>query len=269
MTFHDNASTHVTNITLNVADLSTMRIFYKQILGLTIRYENKTSIVFNIGKNSHTLTLNEIIDARRPSMREAGLFHIAILLPTRADLGNFLYHASSMGIQVSGGDHLVSEALYFADPEGNGIEVYYDRPKSTWAWDNSKVKMDTLAVDVNDLVAQRTETGWDSMPDNAKIGHLHLKVADLAQAKQFYMGQLGLQHISDFPQALFMSTNNYHHHIATNTWQSDTVRIDNSNSLGLTHVDIYKPESEKLQLLSPEGFSVTIHSDTSCVADKN
>ncbi|PTE95005.1 glyoxalase [Staphylococcus equorum] len=269
MTFHDNTSIQVTNITLNVENLSTMIKFYKQILGLTINTETQKDVIFNIGNHGHTLTLHEITDGRLPSMKEAGLFHIALLLPSRIDLANFLYHASSLGVQVGGGDHLVSEALYLSDPEGNGIEIYDDRSKNEWSWNGNKVKMDTLQVDVNDLVAQRTETGWQGMPDDAKIGHLHLKTADLEQAHHYYIDQLGLEHISDYPQALFMSTNQYHHHIAANVWQSNTVRQDNDTSFGLSHVDIYKPSATSEQFIGPEGFEIAIHSDASLVADKN
>ncbi|WP_436862130.1 VOC family protein [Staphylococcus caeli] len=268
MTFHNQQATQVTNITLNVSDLSNMINFYTQVLGLSINKQSNTHVVFQIGKHGHTLTLQQIEDGRRPSMREAGLFHLAYLLPTRQDLGNFLYHASNLGVQVGGGDHLVSEALYFADPEGNGIEVYYDRPHTQWIWDEQKVKMDTLEVDANDLIAQRSESGWQGMPDHAKIGHLHLKTADLAEAHNFYINQLGFTHISDFPQALFMSTQQYHHHIAANTWQSNAQREDNNHSLGLAHVDIYKPNVQSETLIGPEGFEIAIHNNSSLVADK-
>lgn len=269
MSFHDNQSIQVTNITLNVADLTKMTIFYTQILGLAIKSETNTVVTFNIGSNGHTLTLQEINNGRRPSIRESGLFHIALLLPNRQDLGNFLYHAASLGVQIGGGDHLVSEALYFADPEGNGIEIYDDRPKENWLWEDNKVKMDTLGVDVDDLVAQRSETGWQGMPDNAKIGHLHLKAVNLDESEDFYIYKLGLEHISDFPQALFMSMNHYHHHIAINTWQSNIVRQDNDSSLGLSKVSIYKPNADREQFVGPEGFEIIIHSNENLVADKN
>ncbi|WP_440857243.1 VOC family protein [Staphylococcus shinii] len=269
MSFHDNQSIQVTNITLNVADLKKMTTFYTQILGLAIKSETNTVVTFNIGSNGHTLTLQEINNGRRPSIRESGLFHIALLLPNRQDLGNFLYHAASLGVQIGGGDHLVSEALYFADPEGNGIEIYDDRPKENWLWEDNKVKMDTLGVDVDDLVAQRSETGWQGMPDNAKIGHLHLKAVNLDESEDFYIYKLGLEHISDFPQALFMSMNHYHHHIAINTWQSNIVRQDNDSSLGLSKVSIYKPNADREQFVGPEGFEIIIHSNENLVADKN
>ena len=148
-TFHSSEATQVTNITLNVKDLNTMTDFYSNVLGFTINKQTEQQTIFYIGKHGHTLTLNRLIDGRQPGFREAGLFHIAYLLPSRVDLANFLYHTSQLNIAVGGGDHLVSEALYFNDPEGNGIEVYQDRPDEGWQWSDGFVKMDTLQVDDN------------------------------------------------------------------------------------------------------------------------
>lgn len=265
MTFHDKTATQVTGITLNVQNLEQMTQFYTNLLGLKIVDENNNRTVLAIGNSGHTLTLNQIDNPRRPALSEAGLFHIAILLPSKADLANFLQFASSQGVQIGGGDHLVSEALYLTDIEGNGIEVYYDRSPETWHWQDDFVAMDTLQVDVDDLLTQRTTEGWTGLPDKARIGHLHLKTANLDEARQFYINDIAFQHISKFPQALFMSTNNYHHHIATNTWQSNKKRIDNDQSLGLSHIDIYKPKATNQNLISPEGIDITIHSNNAVV----
>ncbi|MGX0911147.1 VOC family protein [Staphylococcus caprae] len=265
--FHSTEATQVTNITLNVKDLNKMTEFYSTVLGFTIKAQHAQQTILNVGANGHTLTLQELHDGRQPGFREAGLFHIAFLLPTRTDLANFLYHAIQLNIAVGGGDHLVSEALYFADPEGNGIEVYQDRPTDEWQWRDGFVKMDTLEVDANDLIEQRSTEGWPGWPKDGKIGHLHLKTHDLGQARAFYIDELGLEHISNFPQALFMSTQKYHHHIATNTWQSNQKREANESTYGLTHIDIYKPNSEETHVTSPEGFDITIHGDTNVVPE--
>lgn len=268
MTFHDQSAIQVTNINLNVKNLQTMLNFYSHILGLKVVSTNGTSAVLQVGLSGHTITLYEIKEGRQPSLSEAGLFHVAFLLPDRKDLADFLFHISQSNIPVGGGDHLVSEALYLNDPEGNGIEVYYDRPKSEWLWENDKVKMDTLQVDTDDLLNQRTEMGWDKMPNNAKIGHLHLKTSDLTIARHFYIEQLGLQHISNFPQALFMSSKYYHHHIAVNTWQSRLPRIENDKSYGLAHIDIYKPNIDTEETFLIDGLSITLHNNMSLIADK-
>ncbi|MCG7338046.1 VOC family protein [Staphylococcus sp. ACRSN] len=267
MSFHDEHATQVTNITLNVKDLETMIHFYQTTLGFSPIDESSTSITFKVGDGGHTLTLNELSNGRQPSLRESGLFHIAYLLPSRSDLADFLYHVTQLGIQVGGGDHLVSEALYFNDPEGNGIEIYQDRDAKVWQWEDEKVKMDTLAVDVNTLLTHQSQEGWRGLPSGAKIGHLHLKTIDINKAYQFYVEQLGLELVSTLPNALFMSTNHYHHHIAANTWQSSILRTENNNTLGLTSIDLYKPNTDHTRLLSPEGFNITIHSDKSTVPE--
>lgn len=263
--FHSQDAMHVTNITLNVKDLSRMTHFYSEILGFSIKLKSKEDTIFNVGEHGHTLTLHQLEQGRQPEFREDGLFHIAYLLPTRQDLANFLYHMSRLNQPVGGGDHLVSEALYFNDPEGNGIEVYQDRPSSNWDWDNGFIQMDTLEVDANDLISHRTESGWQGFPANGKIGHLHLKTHDLNEARQFYINQLGFEHISKFPQSLFISTQHYHHHIALNTWQSNKVNPNITTTYGLTHIDIYQPNAKITNLTSPEGFSITVHGDISVV----
>ncbi|MCE3022498.1 VOC family protein [Staphylococcus pasteuri] len=265
MTFHDKTATQITNINLNVKDLNTMIDYYTNILGFSVLSQNDEQAVLAIGKSGHTLTLNVLKDGRQPSASEAGLFHIAYLLPTDTDLANFLYYVANKGMRIGAGDHLVSQALYFADPEGNGIEIYSDRPKDGWIWNDGFVKMDTLEVDGPTLLLERTEDGWDGMPDGAKIGHLHLKTNSLEDAKSFYIDQIGFEHISKFPQALFMSTNKYHHHLAANTWQSSKKREDNDNSYGLSGFDIYKPNQSNETLTSPEGLTVQLHSDESKV----
>lgn len=269
MNFHDKTAIQVTNITINVKNLSDMIDFYTNILGLTVASENKDIAILKVGSNGHTITLHELKEGRHPSMKESGLFHVALLLPTIEDLADFLFHVSKFNIPVGGGDHLVSEAIYLSDPEGNGIEVYYDKPLTDWVWENDKVKMDTLQVDFNDLINKRTKKGWQQIPSDSKIGHLHLKASNLELSQRFYINELGLEHISDFPKALFMSTNDYHHHIAVNTWQSNTVRISNATSYGLSHIDIYNPSIIKEETVTVDGIEITIHNNESLVACKN
>ncbi|SNV82008.1 Glyoxalase family protein [Staphylococcus simiae] len=268
MAFHDITATQVTNINLNVKDLNMMTEYYTTILGFSIKEQDDNKVILAVGTGGHTLTLQLLVDGREPSPREAGLFHIAYLLPTTEDLANFLYFVAQKGMGMGAGDHLVSEALYFNDPEGNGIEVYHDRPANEWQWEDGKVKMDTLEVDGEALIQHRTLEGWQGMPDGAMIGHLHLKTHDLDDARHTYIDQLGLEHISVLPRALFMSTNHYHHHMAANMWQSNQKRIDNHSSYGLTHIDIYKPNVDTYHFNAPEGFNITVHSNTDLVPIK-
>lgn len=267
MAFHDRTATQVTHIQLNVKDLGHMTHFYHKTLGFPIISQDQNNTTFGIGDGGHTFTLHALTEGRQPSLLEAGLFHVAILLPTTTDLADFLYYAAQHGIRIGGGEHLVSEALYLNDPEGNGIEIYRDRPSNEWSWENNFVKMETLAVDTETLLQQRSSEGWQGIPSHAKLGHLHLKTHDLSEARQFYIDTLGFQHVSKYPNALFMSTNHYHHHIAVNTWQSNQPRKDNEASYGLAHIDIYKPGMTQKTVTAPEGFKVTIHSDETVVPE--
>ena len=186
MAFHDTTATQITNINLNVKDLDTMITYYTNILGFTVLSQTEDKAILGIGNSGHTLTMNVLKDGRQPAASEAGLFHIAYLLPTDTDLANFLYFVANKGMRIGAGDHLVSQAFYFNDPEGNGIEVYSDRPSDGWTWNDGFVKMDTLEVDGPKLLLERTEDGWDGAPDNAKIGHLHLKHIILKKLKILY-----------------------------------------------------------------------------------
>ena len=260
MMFHDTTAPQVTNVTLNVADLNRMRAFYTDVLGLEEKTREANVVVLQIGDSNHTITLRYIASGRRPAVSEAGLFHIAFLLPGAKDLADFLHFASNKGIMISGGDHLVSEALYLNDPEGNGIEIYRDRASEAWHWENGLVRMDTLEVDIEALLEQRSQLGWQGMPKEAMIGHVHLKTHDLHLAQQFYIGKLGLNVVSVLPKALFMSANDYHHHVAVNAWQSHRERIQNHASYGLAHLDIYSPNVREETVQAPEGFEVTLYS---------
>lgn len=258
--FHGKDATLVKGITLNVTDLEKMTVFYDNIIGLTIRTKNETETVFEIGDSGHTITLKLLEDGRKPSIREAGLFHIAILLPTTADLADFLIHASRLNVQLGAGDHIVSEALYLNDPDGNGIEIYRDRDARNWEWNDGNVAMDTHEVNAEALVEQASNEGWNGMPADAKIGHLHLKTNDIEASKEFYLNTLGLKAVVDnFPNALFMSTKSYHHHIAINTWQSNQKREESDNSYGLANIVVQMPNAESKILTSPDGLRFEIN----------
>jgi catechol 2,3-dioxygenase len=152
-----------------------------------------------------------------------GLYHFAILVPTRADLGRWLRHWFQLGMPMPGmGDHLVSEALYLEDPDGHGIEVYADRPRDTWTWDNGQVRMATDPVDIRGLLALAEQEGqpWNGLPHGTRIGHVHLQVGDIAQAAAFYHDILGFDVVARMPSALFVSAGGYHHHIGMNIWHS-------------------------------------------------
>jgi catechol 2,3-dioxygenase len=152
-------------------------------------------------------------------------------------------------VQVGQGDHLVSEALYLSDPDGNGIEVYRDRPRDTWRWSGSQIQMDTLPVDLRGLVAaaEREGAAPDHAPAGTVIGHVHLKVSDLGVARDFFEGTLGFDVVAQMPGALFVSAGGYHHHFGLNTWQSRGAGPAPDGAAGLVSYTIALPDSAALE----------------------
>lgn len=238
------ATTEVGTVTLLARNLPTLTHFYRSLLGLIVLQDNGTEIT--LGTTSRPLlTLQAAPDLPAPLPNRPGLYHTAFLQPTRADLGRWLAHAARLGLQIGSGDHLVSEAFYLNDPEGNGIEVYADRPRNTWIWENGQVKMDTLSVDA---AAVLREAGIDpstfsGAPDDYRtsdglsIGHVHLKVGSAAQAAQFYRETLGLDLVSNFPGAAFMSWGGYHHHVGLNEWHTRGQGKPGTPATGLRSVE--------------------------------
>lgn len=255
--FHNKETIHVTNVDLNVNNLETMQPFYENILGLTLVESSDTSAVYQIADSGHTITL-KVVEGTTQNHREAGLFHIAILLPNRQSLADFLLHIHQNGVRLGASDHHVSEAIYLNDPEGNGIEVYRDRGNSDWIWNADKVHMVTEQLDVNDLVNERSDAGWKGLPSGSVFGHLHLMTHNLDEALPFYTEELGLQVVTDYPGAWFLSDKKYHHHVAVNVWQSNKPRTNNDTALGLSRVNIHHPNVESKDLVSPDGIHFTL-----------
>jgi len=175
--------------------------------------------------------------------RTAGLFHTAFLLPTRADLGRWLGFASQNDIRLAGAaDHKVSEAVYLADPEGNGIEIYADRPLAEWDGGDSGFAMTNDPLNLPDLVAAGGEGAWTGMPANAFIGHVHLRVGDLTQAELFYGDALGFDVTCRFAGATFFGADGYHHQMAANTWSNRSAGPRSADMAGLDRVDLLVPD---------------------------
>ncbi|UXU54554.1 VOC family protein [Staphylococcus agnetis] len=259
MDFHHSNIIHVNRITLNVKSLQKQKRFYHSILGMPIKHETPIQIIFAIGDWGDELVLNLLENGRNAESSEAGLFHLALLLDREEQLGAFIKHMSSHNIPIGGGDHLVSQAVYFTDFEGNGIEVYVDRPFNKWEWVDDMVKMDTLPLNVEDILHHAEGAIWGGMRTGARIGHLHLKAANLTEAQQFYEN-VGFQLVSTFPKALFMSDSHYHHHLALNNWKSHNKRIHSNETYGLTSFNIVKPDATEVALTTPEGIVMTINS---------
>lgn len=200
------------SVALKVLDLSAQIDFYRQF-GFQLAANSSDSATLRAG--DFELTLNLLKHGRPRPPRTAGLFHFAILLPHRESLGSFIRHASHRSWDfVGAADHLVSEALYFSDPEGNGIEVYADRPRELWTWKNDRVVMDTLPLNL-DAIAEVSSQDWLGFPTATRLGHMHLTVSDLEASQSFYES-LGLRLTADWGSFRFLSWDNYHHHVAIN-----------------------------------------------------
>jgi catechol 2,3-dioxygenase len=214
-------ATHLGRVRLQVADLERSIAFYENVLGLrTIRRDSDSASLGPHGEDREIVHLRQLRSARPvPRRGLLGLYHFAILLPDRAALGRFLAHLAELNQYAGMADHFVSEALYLTDPDGLGIEVYADRPRDAWRYDERQLFMTTDHLNVDDLIAAAKGERWTGMPRGTVLGHVHLYVADIDQAEAFYHDALGFDKVVwSYPGALFMSAGGYHHHLGTNTW---------------------------------------------------
>jgi catechol 2,3-dioxygenase len=239
-------------VQLTVADLDRAREFYERAIGLRMIGEEGDDNGPTLRLGAGATTVVELIgDPDAPPRRRGttGLFHLAILVPTRLDLAGALRRVVGAGGPLAGAsDHLVSEALYLADPEGNGIEIYRDRPREEWRRVDGQIEMATLPLDLDSLLAEQDEGQSPDAPTGTRIGHVHLHVADLAAAEEFYAGVLGFDvTVRGYPGALFLSAGGYHHHIGVNTWAGEGAPAPPAVSRGLRHFEIVLPRSAELE----------------------
>ena len=243
--------TNIGLVTLRVADLERSRRFYEGILAFQSIEQEPGKIVLGGQDKQPLLELIEVPGAAPQPRSATGLYHVAILFPTRADLGRELLRVARAGIQIGQGDHLVSEALYISDPDDNGLELYRDRPRSEWHWTNGMVEMATDPVDIRGMVAEgeRDAEPWEVIPAGTRVGHIHLQVGDIKEAREFYHTILGFDVTADLSQhgALFVSAGGYHHHIGLNTWHSRGAKPTPADAAGLQTYVIAIPSREGLQ----------------------
>jgi catechol 2,3-dioxygenase len=217
------APIHLGAVGLTVRDLDRLTAYYRDLLGLSVLEQSAQAVTLGVDGVA-LLELNHRPDALPDDAREAGLYHTAFLMPTRADLARWILHAAKTRVPVTGAsDHDVSEAIYLDDPEGNGVEVYSDRPRTAWRRDGETIFQKTDPLDVDAIIAEidpATAT-YASAPAGLRVGHIHLRVGDVARAEAFYGGALGLDVTRRRGGASFMSSGGYHHHVAANTWHSD------------------------------------------------
>lgn len=249
--------TRMGRLALKVADLPTMIDFYVNGVGLFPLAEEDGGVVLGLG-STPIITLTHSPDLRPASRRSAGLFHTAILFDDEAALAAAMLSMMQKYRQhyTGAGDHLVSQAFYFNDPEGNGVELYADRPRSEWQWDGGRVRMATLPIDVVGFIQRHLTPQAAALLDDdgvgalnlpGSLGHVHLQVGDVASAREFYVNALGFAETAMYgDQALFVSAGGYHHHMAMNTWNS-LGSGTRASTLGLGQVDIVVPTLEEIE----------------------
>jgi catechol 2,3-dioxygenase len=243
--------THLGRVVLQVADLTRSIDYYERVLGLRVLTREGGRAV--LGAHGHDRPLVELRErpGARPVPRRGrlGLYHYALLLPDRQSLGRFVAHLEEIGAYAGMSDHFVSEAIYLTDPDGLGIEIYADRPRSAWRHEGRQLAMTTIPLDVDDLLRAARDSGegmrWTGMPPGTVLGHVHLYVDDLHRAESFYHVGLGLDKVVwSYSGALFMSAGGYHHHLGTNTWATGAPMAD-ADDARLVEWEMFVPTAEQ------------------------
>lgn len=244
-------ATHMGAVQLTVSNLENSLAFYQQVLGFQINEQSDGQA--NLGAGGETiLQLVELTNARHVT-HHSGLYHFAVLTPSRLELAKVLRNLVEYGIQLGGSDHLVSEAIYFSDPDGIGIEVYRDRARSEWQYENGLPTMGSLPLDYQGILGElKAEVGeWQGLDPATVMGHIHLHVAHLPATVAFYTKVVGFDLIMNWHNASFFSAGGYHHHLGANTWAGVGAPPQPADAAGLRHYTVHLAEAaEKDHLLA-------------------
>jgi catechol 2,3-dioxygenase len=252
----------VGQVGLKARNAKALADYYSEIVGLEQLSQDGETIT--LGAKGRPLLVIEGDRAAKPDdPRSAGLFHTAFLLPTRADLGRWINFAAERQIPIDGAsDHLVSEALYLTDPEGNGIEIYADRLPTEWKRNDGQIAMATQRMDIAGVRASvpSGDAGWKGAPENSIVGHVHLRVGDPVAAEEWWHRTLGFDTVAKYgAQAVFLSTGGYHHHIGANAWQSAGAGQRDKGRSGLAWVELRSSDAkEKAALEDPWGTEIRV-----------
>lgn len=267
------ADTRTGPVTLAVADRNALVAWYGEVLGFVEQARDGARSTLGAAGGAPLLVLDERPGLPPHDPRTAGLFHVAYLVPTREDLARWVRHVAENRFPVEGAsDHLVSEAVYLSDPEGNGIEVYRDRPRAEWRRQGDGIAMDTLPADIDGLLALgRRLPAWSGAPAGTTVGHVHLKVADLEASRRFYLDLLGLDLMTTYPGALFVAAGGYHHHLGLNVWRSRGRPKRSAPELGLAETTLIVPDAAAraaiADRLAAAGHPVERDGDAAIVTD--
>jgi catechol 2,3-dioxygenase len=257
-----------------VTDIDRMTGFYRDAIGLEQMDVSDDQV--RLGLDGRALI--ELIDRPGSTPRPygtTGLFHLAVVVPNRVELARAIRRVVDAGWGFTGAsDHLVSEAMYLDDPEGNGIEIYRDRPRDQWRESNGQLEMATLPLDIDGVLGELSEDAAapGPMATGTRMGHVHLQVAELVETEEFYVGKLGFEvTVRGYPGALFVSAGGYHHHLGLNTWAGPGAPPAPSGSRGLRSFEIVVPDAAELarieKRLELTGTEMTRHGDGLQVPD--
>jgi len=240
--------TQIGLVSLTVSDLRRSLLFYTHNIGLKVRHQDDQTAV--LGTSDRPLLHLVEQPGAKHQANATGLYHFALLLPSRVELAKSLKHMIQTETPLGGfSDHSVSEAIYLSDPDGNGIEIYRDRQRSEWPMRDGRLQMNTLPLDLQGLIGElngRTPA-WDGMPAGTTMGHIHLHIRDVDEAEAFYSDVLGFDRIMRYgPSAAFVSAGGYHHHIGLNTWAGRGAPPPPAGAVGLRHYQLLLPTAEAL-----------------------
>ena len=240
---------HIGRVALAVADIERSIRFYSDVIGLALL--SRDGDVAQMGAGDTPLLLLHGRPGLSPVRRATGLYHFALLLPSRADLGDALQHYVDVSAPIGGfADHAVSEAIYLTDPDGHGIEVYRDRPRAEWPYTGNTLGMTTDPIDFQGVLRAQSGT-WRGLPPGTMMGHIHLQVASIAATEQFYINQLGLDLIIRYgPSATFLAANGYHHHIGGNTWAGAGLPPAPTNAARLLWYELRQPDAAAVDAIA-------------------
>ena len=261
-----SADTAMGAVTLLVADLDAMTAYYRDAVTLRVLSADGDRVV--LGRDTTPVVILEHSPVlKHAAPRSAGLFHTAILFESPRALAAALYSVArrAPGTFTGSADHLVSQAFYFTDPEGNGVELYWDRDRTQWSWTHGQVEMDTLYLDPNGFLDEHLteEATADPVIGGAVVGHVHLSVGDVESAREFYVRRLGFETTAELGgSALFVSAGGYHHHMAMNTWNSAGASR-RTPALGLGRVEIMLPDADDIGSVAErmEHYGVAMRDD--------
>lgn len=259
--FHKKPNLYPAHVQLKVSDLVRSIEYYTTVIVFKVLQQTETEAYLTADGQTSLVSLVEVQNAQPLKQGFAGLYHLALLLPSRKDLGNIVQHFVNLNVRIGAADHDVSEALYLNDPDGNGIEIYIDRHESEWTWNqDEQVHMVTEQLNFQPILAA-ADGNWNGLPADTVMGHVHLSVVNLDKSEQFYTNVLDYNVVTRYgAQALFVSTGKYHHHFGLNTWNSNNGHAPTNDMVGLKSFTVVLKNAqyaeEVKQSLTTNGFIV-------------